>query len=51
MDNHQNIGKMLSGVGLIKEGLVKSYEFLPRSDYYRLKQLVEEAEAILAKHQ
>ncbi|MDE1870199.1 MAG: hypothetical protein KGH71_04425 [Candidatus Micrarchaeota archaeon] len=50
MDNHQNIGKMLEGARLIKDGIPQAYEFLPRGEFYRLKQLFDELETIPNKH-
>ncbi|MDE1828179.1 MAG: hypothetical protein KGH65_03410 [Candidatus Micrarchaeota archaeon] len=51
MDYHETTRKMLAASKAMKEDLPKVYDFLPRNDYYRLKQLLDEAESILAKHQ
>lgn len=50
MGNYDCTRKMLTEVLSAKNALPEVYNFLPRNDFYRLKQLFEEAEIILNKY-
>jgi len=46
----ERVAKMFAEVHETNLMLPELYDFLPRNDFYRLKQLLEEAEAILKKN-
>ncbi|MDE1828336.1 MAG: hypothetical protein KGH65_04200 [Candidatus Micrarchaeota archaeon] len=49
--NRITMQEMLAQLLGLKASLDQLYEVLPRDDYYRIKQLLSEAEGILKKHQ
>ncbi|MDE1827949.1 MAG: hypothetical protein KGH65_02210 [Candidatus Micrarchaeota archaeon] len=50
MNPYETTKEMLDKITAVKQKLPEVYDFLPRNDYYRLKQLVDEAEILLSKH-
>jgi len=50
MEPRETVEKMLADSKTMKEDLAKVYDFLPRNDYYRLKQLLDDTETILEQN-
>ncbi|MDE1825420.1 MAG: hypothetical protein KGH61_02980 [Candidatus Micrarchaeota archaeon] len=51
MNPYQETKKLISQLLDVKKTIDMLYEFLPRNDYYRLRQLLEGAEQIMKKYQ